>query len=105
VNESISAALPLQHWQGDRGTYHLVTFAGAEAEALAAHAAMQRLELGRRRGFGSLKSDARIGETRWKTSLFPQHGQSEWVLLVGRKVMRAEGLAPGDEVDVSVTPV
>jgi len=62
VSESLTATLPLKRWQGDRGTYHLVTFTGDEAEALSAHALMERLELGHRRGFGSVKLTARIGK-------------------------------------------
>jgi hypothetical protein len=105
VSETIAATLPLTRWQGEKAVYHLVTFTGNEAEALAGHALMDRLENGRKRGFGSVKVTARIGGTSWQTSVFPQNRQSEWVLLVGRKVMRAEDLAPGDRVAVEVVPL
>ena len=100
--ENVSATLPLQRWQGEKAVYHLVTFSGPEAEAIAAHALMHRLEFGRARGFGSVKVTARIGATEWKTSVFPQNSQSEWILLVGKKVMRAEDLAPDDPVSVTL---
>ena len=102
MSESVAATLPLQRWQGERGTYHLVTFSGDAAEALAARAILDRLEFGHRRGFGSLKVAARIGETEWRTSVFPQNSQSEWVLLISKKVMAAEGLALGDRVAVTL---
>lgn len=105
MTEVVRAALPLTRWQGEKATYHLVIFTGTEAEALADHALMQRLEFGRRAGFGSIKITAQIRETAWKTSVFPQKHQSEWVLLIGKKVMRAEDLAPGDTIEVAVTPV
>lgn len=98
------ATLPLKRWQGEKATYHLVSFSGEEAEALAGHALMQRLEYGRSRGFGSVKVIARIGETEWSTSVFPQDKQSEWILLVSKKVMRAENLAVDEAVAVAVTP-
>ncbi len=101
--EALTATLPLTRWQGDRGTYHLVTFTGAEAEALAMHARLRRLEFGRQRGFGSVKITARIGDSEWKTSVFPQKQQSEWVLLVNKKVMRAERLSQGKAVSVALT--
>nr|WP_247711301.1 DUF1905 domain-containing protein [Qipengyuania vesicularis] len=94
--------MPLRRWQGDRGTYHLVTITGAEAEAIAAHALMHRLEFGTQRGFGSVKVIAQVGGTRWKTSVFPQSDKSEWVLLVSKKVMRAEDLAEGDPVPLEL---
>ena len=105
MSETVTATLPLARWQGDKAVYHLVTFTGTEAEALSGHALMQRLEFGRTRGFGSIKVTARIGGTEWKTSVFPQDKQSSWILLVSKKVMRAEGLAHGDDVTVSVTPL
>lgn len=119
MSETLSARLTLTRWQGDRGTYHLVTFTGEEAEALSTHAALHKLEFGRQRGFGSVKLVARIGETEWQTSVFPQrrqrpsdrpeqgseqgHAPRDWVLLVSRKVMRAEDLAAGEPVEVKLT--
>ena len=102
MNETICATLPLTRWQGERGTYHLVTLTGAEAEAVAMHATITRLEFGRTRGFGSVKVIARIGETRWKTSVFPQKQSREWVLLIGRKVMRAEAMTVGEPVIIEL---
>nr|WP_247713445.1 DUF1905 domain-containing protein [Qipengyuania polymorpha] len=88
----------MKRWQGDRGTYHLVTISGETAEAIAMHERLHRLEFGARRGFGSVKVMARVGGTQWKTSVFPQSKKTEWVLLVSKKVMRAEDLAEGDSV-------
>ena len=96
MSETVICALPLRQWRGERGTYHLVTITGDEAEAIAMHERLSRLEFGSRRGFGSVKVMARIGGTRWKTSVFPQNRKSEWVLLVSKKVMKAEDLAEGD---------
>ena len=105
MSETITATLPLRRWQGEKATYHLVGFTGNQAEALAGHAIMQKLEFGRRRGFGSIKVLACIGETTWKTSVFPQDKQSEWILLVSKKVMRAEDLSPGEPLSVTLTPL
>lgn len=105
MSETITATLPLRRWQGEKATYHLVSFIGDEAEALAGHALMQKLEMGRRRGFGSVKVTASIGDTSWNSSVFPQDKQSSWILLVSKKVIKAQDLAPGDEIAVSVTPL
>lgn len=103
MNEPLSLTAPLTRWQGDRGTYHLVVITGDTAEHIAMHARIHRLEFGKQRGFGSVKILAEIGGTRWKTSVFPQQKQSEWVLLVSKKVMRAEDLAQGGNVTVILT--
>lgn len=102
MSETVTCTLPLHRWRGERGTYHLVTITGEEAEAIAMHERLARLEFGSRRGFGSVKVMARIGGTRWKTSVFPQNRKSEWVLLVSKKVMKAEDLAEGDPLTVEL---
>lgn len=108
--ESVGFTAPLIRWAGERGTWHLVTITGEPAEAISMHARLRRLEYGRQRGFGSVKVVATVGGTEWKTSVFPQkessppssseavEQQKQWVLLIGKKVMRAEGLAVGDPV-------
>ncbi len=86
----------------------MVTVKGEEAEAIAMHARLHRLEFGRQRGFGSVKVIARIGETEWKTSVFPMKidemskRSDSWTLLVSKKVMRAEDIAEGDPVTVTL---
>ncbi len=103
MTETIAATLPLTRWQGERGTYYLVTFTGPEAEALAMHARLYRLEYGRQRGFGSIKVVVKIGDTEWNTSVFPQNKQTEFVLLVSKMVMRAESLEACAQTGVTLT--
>jgi hypothetical protein len=74
-----------------------VALTGAAAEAVAGHELARRLELGKRRGFGSVKVAAQIGNSRWQTSLFPQKSGG-WFLPVKKPVRLAEGLDFGDEV-------
>ncbi|WP_298468963.1 DUF1905 domain-containing protein [uncultured Erythrobacter sp.] len=108
MTDRVSATLPLRRWQGDRGTYHLVTITGDQAETITMHARLHRLEFGKQRGFGSVKVMARIGETEWKSSVFPMNiddmsrQTKNWTLLVSKKVMRAEDLAEGDPVELEL---
>lgn len=102
MTEHVSAKLPIVRWQGEKAVYHLVIFADNLAEQIAMHARLLRLEYGTRRGFGSVKVIARIGDTEWKSSVFPQNKSTEWVLLVSKKVMRAEDLAEGEIASVSL---
>ena len=98
----LTLTTPLKCWRGEKAVYHLVSIEGDEAEQISAHALMQRLEFGARRGFGSVKVSARIGDTEWKTSVFPQGKSTEWILLVSKKVRRAEDLAEGDPVELKL---
>ena len=75
-----------------------VALTGQAAEAVAAHELARRVELGKRRGFGSVKVTAHIGDSRWQTSLFPQKSGG-WFLPVKKPVRLAEGLDFGDTVE------
>jgi hypothetical protein len=57
---------------------------------------------GRRRGFGSVRVRATVGDTSWRTSIFPDSARGCYVLPVKRAVRKAEGLDAGDIVVVTV---
>jgi hypothetical protein len=78
-----------------------VRFTGGVAAEISALAAMRRLETGRKRGWGSLPVEARIGETRWRTSIFPGD-EATWLLPIKRAVRDAEALVEGDQADVEI---
>jgi hypothetical protein len=69
------------------------------AEAIVAHEFERRLELGKRRGFGSVKVTVVLGQSRWQTSLFPNKDGS-WFLPIKKPVRVAEGFDFGDTIDV-----
>lgn len=60
---------------------------------------------GVKRGFGSVKVEVIIGETTWKTSVFPDKKSHSFVLPVKKEVRRQEGLAAGDDVTVTLRPL
>ncbi|MBS0477370.1 MAG: DUF1905 domain-containing protein [Proteobacteria bacterium] len=103
MTERITHTGPLWRWTGasGSGTWHFLTIDGAAGEALSGTALMRRLEksIG---GFGSLKVTARIGETMFKTSLFPSK-ELGWLLPVKAAVRKAEGVSEGDVVEVVLT--
>jgi hypothetical protein len=102
VSETVSFTAPLSVWRTEGyGDIGYLKIEGAVGEAIAAHELMRRLELGRRRGFGSVKVEAAIGASRWSTSVFPQQGGG-WFLPVKKAICRAEGLEADDEVSVSL---
>nr|WP_283773357.1 DUF1905 domain-containing protein [Altererythrobacter sp. KTW20L] len=91
-------------WAGPDGSasWHFLTIDGAAGEAIAAHEALRRLELGSGRGFGSVKVEARIGGTAWRTSVFPSKAHDGYLLPVKLTVRKAEDLAEGDAVTVEL---
>ena len=99
MTERIMHTGPLWRWTGGNGgSWHFLTIDGEAGDALSATALMRRFE-GLSRGFGSLKVQACIGESRFATSVFPSKADG-WMLPVKAAVRKAEDLAEGDEVTV-----
>ena len=101
MTESLTHTGPLWRWTtpSAAAAWHFVTIDGAAGEELSGTAILRRLE-GNARGFGSIKLTATIGETTFKTSVFPSKEQGGWLLPVKASVRKAEGLGEGDMVEV-----
>ena len=84
---------PLARFTHGRGTYHLVTLPEETSDLI------NYLPLARH-GFNSIKVTAEIGETTWKTSLFPS-GES-FILLVAKKLIAKETLWVGHPVHITL---
>ena len=87
----ITVTSPLWLWSGGQGSWHFITVPEDQSAAFRAES------LARRGGFGSVKVEARIGEVRWRTSVFPQKSGG-YILPVKASVRRDAGIAAGDEV-------
>ena len=55
-----------------------------------------------RRGFGSVRVRATIGDTTWATSIFPDAANGGYVLPLKKAVRKAVALSAGDVVRVTV---
>lgn len=76
--------------------WHFLTIDGQTA------AEIRFAALGRTGGFGSIKVAARIGGTRWTTSIFPQRDSGGFILPIKAEVRKAEGIGAGDDVTVEL---
>ena len=54
------------------------------------------------RGFGSVRVEVLIGQSRWRTSVFPDKDSGCFVLPVKKAVRVAEGIEPGDRFDLTL---
>ena len=85
-------------WEWDaKGGWFFVTLPGELADDIRA-----RTDDGLRRGFGSVRVEATIGSTTWRTSIFPESGGDSYVLPVKKPVRTAEGIDPGDTIEVAI---
>jgi hypothetical protein len=74
--------------------WHFVTVPSEHADELRERA------MATRRGFGSIKVEATIGATTWRTSVFPDRASESYLLPLKRVVREAEGLGEDDTVVV-----
>jgi hypothetical protein len=84
-----------EHSPGEPGSWHFLRLPPELAEDVA-------LEAGPRSGFGSIRVEARIGSTTWRTSLFPETATGTMLLPVKASVRRAEDLAAGAACEVAL---
>ena len=54
-------------------------------------------------GFGSVRVRAQIGESVWKTSIFPDRSSNSYLLPIKAEIRKRESLSEGDRVQVSLT--
>lgn len=102
-SETVHFSAPLIHWElGDFAGLGYVLLPDAAVEAVAGYELMRRLELGKRRGFGSVKVNVLLGESRWSTSAFPLKDKAGWFLPIKKPVQRAEGLDEGDLLEIEL---
>ncbi len=80
-------------WRGP-APYHFVAVPPDVAEDLRAASGAVSY------GWGMVPADVRIGGTTWTTSLWPRQGG--YVVPVKDVVRRAEGVEPGDTVEVEL---
>ena len=100
--EAFTQTGPLWRWTTLSGARLIfLRYTGEVADQISATALMRRRETGRRRGWGSFKVRARIGETEFTTSIFPGDGGT-WLLPVKAAVRRAEGVGEGDTVSAAI---
>ena len=104
MSESVETTATLWIWSSPEApaSWHFLTIDGEAAEAIRATALMRRLEGGQRRGWGSIRVTATIGDTKWQTSVFPSKENGGYLLPVKAAVRKAEGLTADDEVKVQL---
>ena len=82
-------------WPGEQAAWHFITVPKKESEII-------KSKIKVRRGFGSVKVEATIGKTVWRTSIFPDAKSGTYVLPIKAQVRRDEDIEPGDAVSVTI---
>lgn len=91
---------PVWLWQGAdgapaKGSWYFLTIDGDVGGAIRSAAAKAD-------AWGSVRIEAAIGGTRWRTSLFPSRAHGGWLLPLKAAVRKAERIAEGALVEASL---
>ena len=90
--ESVRFTAELWRWKAQSGWFFVTL--SAEASELVREVPRPP------RGFGSVRVRVTVGDTAWKTSVFPDAESGRYVLPVKQAVRRAEELDEGEPVEV-----
>lgn len=102
--EDFTVTTPLWRWQSATApaAWFFLTIEGEAADGIRL-AAISGQWLDGRKGSGSAKVRAMVGDTSWSTSVFPHRESGGWLLPVKAAVRKAEALAEGDAVTVTIS--
>jgi hypothetical protein len=85
---------PLWRWPGESAWYFVPVPAELADEI--------RMLAGPPKAFGSVRVEVTVGETTWRTSVFPDAGRGTYLLPVKQAVRRAEDLVEDEDVAVTL---
>ena len=87
----------LWRWAGDKAAWHFVSVPKDLSAKISKGIKVKR-------GWGSVRVRARIGDSTFDTSVFPDKKSGTYLLPVKASVRRTEALEHGDAVDVRLDP-
>lgn len=87
----------LWRWPGEKASWYFLSLPQKLAEEI------RLVDAGPvRRGWGSLKVQATIGGSTWRTSIFPSSEHKSYLLPVKAQIRKAEGLTEGKLVSLQL---
>jgi hypothetical protein len=87
----------LWKWPGAKASWYFITLPATLSGEI------RLVDAGpHRRGFGSLKVEATIGDSTWQTSIFPSAKLKAYLLPVKAAVRKSESLMDGKTVNVQI---
>ncbi len=87
-------------WNIEKGSWHFVTIPEDISNEI--YFAQKLKNMGQKRGFGSIKVEVLIGNSKFNTSIFPNSKDKTYVLPLKAIIRKAENLNAGDEINVEI---
>jgi hypothetical protein len=83
-------------WNGEKGSWHFINLPFELSKRI------KGFNEGPKQGFGSIRVNATIGDTTWKTSIFPEK-KGTYVLPLKKDVRKKEKLNAKDTVEATLS--
>lgn len=88
----------LWRWQSDKASWYFVTLPVEDGQHI-------HFAKGKGAGFGSVRVLAQIGDTSWKTSIFPDKKSGSYILPVKAAVRNTEDLTPDTPIQIMISVI
>jgi len=86
-------------WETEKASWHFITLPKDKSEEIK----FFNESMGhKKRGWGSVRVEATIGNTTWQTSIFPQAKEGTYILPLKAEVRRKEKVLLGNDVCVAL---
>jgi hypothetical protein len=86
-------------WQAEKAAWHFISLPKEKSEEIKF---FNENFTHKKRGWGAVRVEATIGNTTWKTSIFPQAKQGAYILPIKAEVRKKENILVGNEVSVAL---
>tara|TARA_R110002096_G_scaffold436096_2_gene667520 strand:+ start:114421 stop:114744 length:324 start_codon:yes stop_codon:yes gene_type:complete len=87
-------------YQG-KGTWHFISVPAEQSDQIKFFTSPD-ITGRKRRGWGSVRVKATIGDTTWQTSVFPSKSSGQYILPVKAEIRKKTKIADGDDVQVTL---
>lgn len=100
INLSFSFSGKCWLWQAKKAAWHFITLPKDKSEEIKFF--NENLSV-KKRGWGAVRVRAKIGDTEWQTSIFPQAKEQVYILPIKAEVRKKEKIMVGNEIFVALT--
>jgi len=83
-------------WQAQKGSWHFATVPKEVAEDI------RKMFGYLAAGWGSIPVELTIGQSTWKTSIFPDKKSGTYIIPLKSDIRKKENLKEGDEVEIDI---
>jgi hypothetical protein len=99
IDLSFSFTSKCWKWQAEKATWYFISLPKAQSEEIKF---FNENHSAKKRGWGSVRVIARVGDTEWQTSIFPQAKEGTYILPIKAEVRKKETIQVDQDVFIKL---